>query len=163
VCTRGSNRALLCGPSTSPLDAHVRWWSILGLLLGPLMGLGAWWAEGSYSGAHDSSDAVVWDNNFWLNRLLIAILFGTFISVLVVPFMFGRRFSLLNTLGAFACGCLAWLIVFIAIARPHFVSRYADLERFARLRYGYNANSPFLIISGSVFALGWITYAVLRV
>jgi len=109
------------------------------------------------------SDAAVWDNNFWLNRLLIAILFGTFISVLVLPVMFGRRFSLIDALGAFACGCLAWMLVFIAISRPHVIARYSDLQRFARLRYGYNANSPLLIISGSLFALGWIIYVVLRV
>jgi hypothetical protein len=108
-------------------------------------------------------DEALWDKNFWLNRLLIAAMYGTFVGVLVVPTQFGRHFSLLNAIGAFACGCLAWLLTLVAISRSDVGARYRDLQRFARLRYGYNANSPTLILSGSVIAIVWIIYVLLRV
>jgi|ERR1700722_2378565 hypothetical protein len=137
-------------------------------LLGPLLGIGVWWAEGPPSRRKPSvllgtPDESVWDRNFRLNRLLIALMYATFITVLVLPVLMGRPFTVLNAFGAFACGCLAWMLTLTLISWPHVRARYSDLQRFARLRYGYNANSPLLILSGALFALGWIPYVLLRV
>ena len=115
-----------------------------GWVVGPLLGLGVFWAEGSYRGAkpelaQGSPDDVVWDNNFWLNRLLLAVMLGTFLTVLIV--YSGRHWSYLNAFGAFACGCLASAIAFLGITYPHVTERYRQLRRFEKLRYGYSVPS----------------------
>ena len=137
-----------------------------GWLVGPLLGLGIFWAEGSSRGRKPefvpgSSDDAVWANNFWLNRLLLAIMGGTFLTVLIV--YSGPHFSYLNALGAFACGCLAWVIAFLGIAYPHVTERYRQLRRFEKLRYGYTVPSLAFIGPLALFALGWVAYVVLHV
>jgi hypothetical protein len=143
-------------------------WSVHPALLGLLLGLGTWLAEGSSSKrkpdfAAGSTDDAIWDNNYWLNRLLLSILFGTFITILVLPYYLQGRSNPLNMVGAFACGCLAWGIAFVAVSGSHFRKRYRELRRFEELRYGYRVPSSVLIVPASLFALGWLLYVWLRV
>jgi len=143
----------------------VGWSRDFGWVVGPLLGLGLFWAEGSYRAkpelASGSSDAAVWANNFWLNRLLLAVMLGTFLTVFIV--YCSRHFSFLNMVGAFACGCLAWVIVFLGITYPHVTERYRQLRRFEELRYGYTVPSLAFIGPGALLALGWLAYVVLHV
>jgi hypothetical protein len=130
------------------------------------LGLGVFWAEGSYRGAKPelapgSPDDAIWDNTFWLNRLLLAIMLGSFLTVLIV--YCGRHWSYLNLVGAFACGCLAWAIAFLGITYPHVTERYRQLRRFEKLRYGYRVPSVAFIGPGALLALVWLAYVVLHV
>jgi hypothetical protein len=142
-------------------------WSLdFGWVVGPLLGLGVFWAEGSYRGAKPelapgSPDDAIWDNTFWLNRLLLAIMLGTFLTVLIVDC--GRHWSYLNLVGAFACGCLAWAIAFLGITYPHVTERYRQLRRFEKLRYGYRVPSVAFIGPGALLALVWLAYVALHV
>src|SRR5215472_1263519 len=123
---------------------HVPWLSgPVGLLLGPLLGLGLWLAEGSSSSrkpglAVGSTDDLVWENNYWLNRLLLAVLYGTSVTVTIGALYAGQIRGPIDLVGAFLCGFLAWPIGFLLIARRDASSRYQEFRRFSYLRYGYN-------------------------
>jgi len=137
-----------------------------GWVVGPLLGLGLLWAEGRSSSRKPeliagSPDDAVWDQNFGLNRLLLAVLFGTFITVLIV-YSAGHP-TYINFLGAFTCGCLAWALTFLAISYPRVTQRYKQLARFEQLRYGYNVPSVVFIGPGALLGLVWVAYVVLHV
>ena len=137
-----------------------------GWVVGPLVGLGVFWAEGSFGKAKPgfapgSLDNAVWDSNFWLNRLLLAVMLGTFLTVLIV--YSARHPSYVNLLGAFTSGCLGWAIAFLGITYPHVTERYRQLRRFEELRYGYTVPSVAFIGPGALLALVWVAYVVLHV
>jgi hypothetical protein len=137
-----------------------------GWVVGPLLGLGVFWAEGRSTARKPqlvagSPDDTIWDNTFWLNRLLLAVLGGTFFTVLIL--YSGRHWSLINALGAFACGCLAWILAFLGTTYPNVTQGYKDLVRFEQLRYGYKVPSILFIVPGALLALAWLAYVELHV
>jgi hypothetical protein len=126
---------------------YVPWLSgPLGYLLGPLLGLAVWWAEGSSSSRKPrltvgSADDLAWDSNYPLNRLLLAILFGSGFTLMLVALHAGDIRGPIDIGGAFLCGFLTWPIGFLAVAHRHLGVRYREFQRFSYLRYGYNASS----------------------
>ncbi len=138
----------------------------LAWVVGPLLGLGAFWAEGRSTARKPqlvagSADDAIWDATFWLNRLLIAVLAGTFLTVLIV--YSARHPSYVNYIGAFACGCLAWTLTFLGIAYPRVTESYRQLARFEQLRYGYRVPSVVLVVPAALLGLLWIVYVLLHV
>jgi hypothetical protein len=148
---------------------HVRWLTDpFGLLVGPLLGLGLWLAEGSSSRrkpslAAGSADDLVWEKNYWLNRLLLAILYGSSVTVMIGSYFVGQIRGPIDIAGAFLCGFLTWPIGFLLIARRDATTRYKEFRRFSYLRYGYNAASILLVSFTSVLALVWMAYVAMRV
>ena len=135
-------------------------------MVGPLLGLGLVWAEGRSSARKPklvagSTDDAIWDNSFGLNRLLLAVNFGTFVTVLIL--YCSRHPSFINLLGSFASGCLASVLTFVGITYPHVTERYKQLARFEQLRYGYRVPSGLFVVSIAALGLVWVAYVVLHV
>ena len=138
------------------------------VLMGPLLGLMAWWAEGpSFRRkprlSPGSDDDTIWDTNYSLNRLLLGLLMGTGFTVVFATLELGRLHGPLDFLGAFLSGFLVLPLGFWLLTRPQTLTRYAQFRRFNQLRYGYNANNIAVVALASVLALAWLTHALLRV
>jgi hypothetical protein len=148
---------------------HVPWlFGWVGFLAGPLLGLGVWWSEGPSAKrkpqlSPGSDDDAVWNANYSLNRVLLALAWGSSFTFAFATLLFGSFRSPVDFAGAFLCGFLTLPLAFWLVTRPQTLSRYRGYRRFNQLRYGYNATSVFVLGLTWVLALAWLAYVLLRV
>jgi len=121
-----------------------------------------YWAEGSPEQRvrpdWDDAERAIWRDNFPLNRLCMAGMIGAFIQAMILPFSLGTlsRNFLVDSLGAFGCGCLAWVLLFVLASRGRPVARYQGFRRFEAMRYPSSVPSIVVVGPGSVVGLGWL-------
>jgi hypothetical protein len=144
--------------SPLPIPTFLYW------LAGPLLGLGAWWAEGNpddrVKQEWDAKDQAIWEKHYSSNRLLMACTMGTFFEFLLAPVFVGLGFSYVNAVGALGCGCLAWGVVFWLLYRPRAVEAYTEFRRFEQLRYGHGVPNIYVVGPGALIGLAWLGYVV---